>query len=69
VAAAPAAAVAPFTDTTGLIKYVMDVYGALGADKGAGIQTVMNGLGIANINEAKPEQFNALYAGIEALRV
>jgi hypothetical protein len=66
--AAPAANAAPFTDGKGLITYVMDVYKQLGAEKGAGIQGVLTSLSYQNINDVKPEHYDALYAGIEALK-
>jgi hypothetical protein len=59
---------APFTDTSGMIQYVMSAYKALGATKGAEIQAVLTALGYQNINEVKPEHFGALFAGIEALK-
>lgn len=65
VAAAPAV---PFSDGKGLITYVMDVYKLLGAEKGAQIQSVLVNLGYQNINDVKPEDYAALYAGIEALK-
>jgi hypothetical protein len=66
---APAATTggAPFSDTKGMISYVMSKYKALGAEKGAGIQTVLASLGVVNINEVKAEQYGALFAGVEAL--
>ena len=66
-APAPAAAL-PFSDTKSLIGWVMGVYQALGPVKGAQIQQVLVGLGCANINDVKPEQYAALYAGVEALK-
>lgn len=69
VAPVVAAPVAPFGDPKGLIDYVMSSYKALGPQKGAAIQNVLSGLGVANINDVKPEQYAALWAGIEALKV
>ena len=70
--AAPApvavAAGAPFTDGKGLIDYVMGAYKALGAAKGANIQSVLLGIGYQNINDVKPEHYAALFAGVEALK-
>ena len=69
--AAPAPApvsAAPFTDGKGLIDYVMGAYKAMGAQKGASIQTVLTGLGYQNINDVKPEHYGALHQGIEALK-
>ncbi len=59
---------APFTDSKGLIEYVMKAYQAMGAEKGAKIQGVLVSLGHQNINDVKPEQYGALYAGVEALK-
>jgi len=62
------AATAPFTDAKGMIEYVMAAYKAMGPEKGAGIQQVLVSLGHDNINNVKPEQYGALYAGVEALK-
>ena len=69
-APAPAAAPtgAPFSDSKGLIDYVMSAYKALGPQKGAQIQNVLTGLGYQNINDVKPEHYGALHAGVEALK-
>ena len=66
--AAPAPAAVPFGDQKSLITYVMSAYSALGPQKGAQIQTVLTGLGCTNINDVKPEQYGALFAGVEALK-
>lgn len=66
--AAPAAGGAPFTDSKGLIEYVMTAYKALGPQKGAQIQGVLTNLGYQNINDVKPEHYGQLHAGIEALK-
>jgi hypothetical protein len=58
---------APFSDTKGMIGYVMSKYKALGAEKGARIQEVLKGLGVVNINEVRADQYAALYAGVESL--
>jgi hypothetical protein len=65
--AAPGAA-APFTDAKGLIDFVMAAYRTMGPQKGAQIQTVLTGLGYANINDIKQSDYAALFAGIEALK-
>lgn len=65
---APAACAVPFSDPKGLMDYVMATYKSLGPTKGAEIQKVLAGLGVGTINEIKPEQYPALYAGIEALK-
>ena len=66
--AAPAPAPSMFTDPKGLIDYVMGAYKALGPQKGASIQGVLVGLGYQNINDVKPEHYDALFSGIEALK-
>jgi hypothetical protein len=67
---APAATLpkAPFTDQKSLIDYVMASYKALGVAKGAQIQQVLVALGHQNINDVKPENYDALFAGVEALK-
>lgn len=67
-ALAPVVTSVPFADGKGLLDWVMQSYKNMGAAKGAGIQTVLTGLGYANINDIKPEHYAALYAGIEALK-
>ena len=68
-APAPTAPTAtPFGDAKGLMDYVMSAYKALGPQKGASIQQVLTGLGVSTINEVKPEQYAALFAGVEALK-
>jgi hypothetical protein len=67
-AVAPATSGAPFTDSKGLIEYVMTAYKALGPQKGAQIQGVLTNLGYQNINDVKPEHYAQLHAGIEALK-
>ena len=69
-AAAPAPVVisVPFNDNKSLTAYVMEVYKALGAQKGALIQNVLTQLGYQSITEVKPEHYGAIYQNIEALR-
>lgn len=64
----PQAPAVPFSDGQGLISYVMDAYKSMGPTKGAGIQGVLTSIGVANINDVKPEQYATLYAGVEALK-
>ena len=58
----------PITDQPSLIAYVMTSYKDMGPVKGNQIQGVLATLGITNINEAKPEQYAAIHAGVEALK-
>ena len=68
VPAAASPSKAPFTDQRGLITYAMNKYREIGAEKGKQIQVILNGLGINNINEAKPAQYDAIFAGIEGIK-
>ena len=68
-APAPAANALPFTDANSLVAYVMGVYKQIGPQKGAGIQNVLNGLGVVNLTDVKPEMYAQFYAGVEALKV
>jgi hypothetical protein len=65
---APALTGVPFSDTQGLIQYVMSAYQSMGPEKGAKIGGLLQSIGCANINDVKPEQFGQLYAGIEQLK-
>ena len=69
--AAPASTLpkAPFSDQKSLIDYVMSSYKTLGVAKGAQIQQVLVSLGHQNINDVKPANYDALFAGVEALKV
>ena len=68
VEAAPAANAAPFTDGKGLIDYVMTIYKELGPEKGAKIQGVLTEMGLQNVNELRPTEYDAFYAKVEALK-
>lgn len=65
---APAASKTPFTDGKGLITYVMDVYKQLGAEKGAGIQGVLTEMGLTNVNDVRPTEYDTFFAKVEALK-
>lgn len=64
----PAATNCPITDQASLVAYVMTSYKEMGPVKGNQIQGVLATLGITNINEAKAEQYAAIYSGVEALK-
>ena len=68
VVEAPAGAKAPFTDGKGLIDYVMTAYKEMGAEKGAKIQGVLTEMGLQNVNELRPTEYDAFYAKVEALK-
>ena len=65
---APAGVKAPFTDGKGLIEYVMSAYKEMGAEKGAKIQGVLTELGLQNVNELRPTEYDAFYTKVEALK-
>lgn len=67
VEAAPVAN-CPITDGKSLIDYVMTVYKELGAEKGAKIQGVLTEMGLQNVNELRPTEYDAFYAKVEALK-
>jgi len=67
-APAPAASTVPFTDLAGLNQYVMSAYTEMGAEKGAKIAGVLQSIGVNNVKEIKPEQFEVFYNGVEALK-
>jgi hypothetical protein len=46
----------------------MASYKSMGAEKGALIQGVLNGIGGQAINEVRPDQYPALYAGVEKIK-
>ena len=68
VEAAPAGNAAPFTDGKGLIDYVMTIYKELGPEKGAKIQGVLTEMGLQNVNELRPTEYDAFFAKVEALK-
>ena len=59
---------APFTDGKGLIDYVMTAYKEMGAEKGAKIQGVLVEMGLQNVNELRPTEYDAFFAKVEALK-
>ena len=63
-----AAGKAPFTDGKGLIDYVMTAYKEMGAEKGAKIQGVLTEMGLQNVNELRPTEYDAFFAKVEALK-
>jgi len=65
VAPAPAPG-RPFNDVAGCTQWVISRYNALGA-RGSEIQKVLGALGITNIQETKPEQFDTLFTQVSAL--
>lgn len=68
VAAAPVAGV-PFTNAQGVMEYTMGAYKAMGPEKGNKIQGILQGMGVANLNDLKPEQYGPFYQAVEALKV
>ena len=58
----------PFTSFREMTDYAMGVYRELGPTKGMGIQTVILNLGHQTINDVRPDQYQAFYEGVEALK-
>jgi hypothetical protein len=68
-APAPAAAsTVPFGDHAGMMKWTMSKYQTLGPVKGGLIQSILQGMGIANINSLAPEQYAEFVAKVEAIQ-
>lgn len=67
-AAASPSSAQVFANQAEFTAFIMDNYKALGPIKGAKIQEVLLSAGTKNINEAKPEMYAAIKAGVEALR-
>lgn len=51
-----------------MTQYIMESYQSLGPTIGANIQGVLASIGAKTVNEIKPENYDALYAGVEALK-
>lgn len=65
---APVTSDPAFANKQAMMDFVLSSYKALGTEKGAKIQDVLTGLGFRNINDAPPETWGALKAGIDALK-
>jgi hypothetical protein len=63
------AAGCPIIDQASLVKYVMESFQALGAVKGAGIQTVLGEFGYTHMNQVTAENYAGFHAKVEALKV
>lgn len=59
---------ATFASKQAMTDFVISSYKALGPEKGAKIQQVLESLGFKNINDVPEAQWGALKAGIEALK-
>lgn len=57
----------PFNDAKTLSAYVMSKYRTLGPVKGALIQNVLGELGLKNVNDVQPAQYEIFWAKVEAL--
>lgn len=68
--AAPAAPVksAPFSDSKGLMDYVMATYTSLGAEKGSKIQDIMVSMGFEHINDITAASYGLFFEKVEALK-
>ena len=59
---------AAFASKQEMTDFVISSYKALGPEKGAKIQQVLEGMGFKNINDCPPESWAQLKSGIEALK-
>lgn len=66
-APAPAPA-APFQNPQQVMEYTMAAYKAMGPEKGNKIQGILQSMGVANLNDLRPEQCGQFYQSVEALR-
>lgn len=58
----------PIKDGKSLLDTIMGVYKTLGSVKGAQIQNILNSLGCQAVNEIRPDQYRALWDGLNALK-
>jgi hypothetical protein len=65
----PTAPAAPFSTPQAVMEYTMGAYKAMGPEKGNKIQGILQGMGVANLNDLKPEQYGPFYQAVEALKV
>lgn len=73
VAPAPVAAShsdtsAPFTDTAGLMNWMMAAYKEMGPTKGARLQECLNQIGVKAVNEVQPHHYSQLVHLVMALK-
>lgn len=59
---------APFTTQKEMVGWIMGVYQQMGPTKGTQIQGVLDSMGIKNISDVKPEQYQSLFERVEALK-
>lgn len=67
--AAPVVTGAPFTNAQGVMEYTMGAYKAMGPEKGNKIQGILQGMGVQNLNDLKPEQYGQFHQAVEQLKV
>lgn len=58
---------APFTTAKGLTDYLMESYKTI-PHKAKELEALVHSLGYRAVNEIKPESYDAIYAGVEALK-
>lgn len=69
VAAASVVPASPFQNPQQVMEYTMGAYKAMGPEKGNKIQGILQSMGVANLNDLRPEQYGAFYQNVEALKV
>jgi 3-oxoacyl-ACP reductase-like protein len=65
---APATTNLPFADAKGLIAYITEAYQSMGPEKGMQIQSIMQNMGVDNINNLPAEQYSQFYTAVEQLK-
>ncbi len=58
----------PIKDGKTLMETMMALYKELGPQKGAAIQGVLKSVGCEAVNEVRPDQYAAIWAGLQALK-
>lgn len=62
-------ATAPFQNPQQVMEYTMGAYKAMGPEKGNKIQGILQGMGVQNLNDLKPEQYAQFHQAVEQLKV
>ena len=59
---------APFTDQQGLIAYISEAFQEMGREKGQKIGDILTNMGVKQISEIQPDQYQVFYNSVETLR-
>ena len=58
----------PFTDQQGLIAYISEAFQEMGREKGQKIGDILQTMGVKQISEIQPDQYQVFYNSVETLR-